>query len=120
MARKIFVTGDRSLPAPFALGAIAVILVKELRADNELTVVTGVNDGVEDAVRAFCAATDVPVEVVENGPAGENGKPDWDARHKPVAAYVDHTFLVHGDPLSSSIGKSLAGALEDDKLTVVS
>ncbi len=115
---KVFLTGDRSMPEVLAvLPTVAQItqLRKEFGPDVEL--VTGTNSGFENVVRLVCEAMDVPVLTLEQS-TGEDGKPDWDARHGQLTDF-DRVVFVHGDPLSSSIGKSLTQFVDDEKLVLL-
>lgn len=114
---KVFITGDRSAhPAMFGFAAIEL-----LRAVGRgETVVTGESAGIEDAVRQIAKQADIEIEVALDPPLGDNGKPDWDVRHKALAAQEDVRFvLIHSDPMDSRIGASLMRCVGDERLTIV-
>lgn len=114
---KVFITGDRSLPAEVALLPVSVFVIKALRDDPNVEIMTGDNLGVESAVALLGLVADFPVTVVAS-PLLE-GKVDWDARHVSLLEDPEMRILfLHGDHLASRIGKSLV-QYDDDRVTFV-
>lgn len=115
--QTVLITGDRSIdPALIAL-PVSISMIQWMHEYPGIQFLTGTNSGVEQAVRAIAEAAYMPIQVIENV-EGENGKPDWIARHTKLVDSVDHVFFFHGDPLTSSIGKSLS-VFPDDSVTYV-
>lgn len=120
---KVFLTGDRSLPEPLALlaaaSAVAQLNLKAITEGDELEIGTGDNVGFEQGVREFLEHLHVPFTTVPTGVDPDTEKPAWDTRHEVVNAGFDKVYLLHGDPLSSSIGASAMKVL-GDKVELVS
>lgn len=115
---KVFVTGDRSMDP---LTAVAVTIAQlnkfaKVKGNGEkIEVYTGdFETGVERAVRYLIG--DANVLFHDND---AEGHPDLDKLHKTAAETVDYALMIHGDPLKSRIGKSLAGHFPGDKLILV-
>lgn len=122
---RIFITGDRQFPHVPATVAAAQLL-GQIAADHSvngngepLQLVTGDNVGLEQAFRLVAEGIQLPVEVIATPePDPETGKPDWDKRHMEVELTCDKVFMLHTAPSASSIGKSLARVVSEDKIVV--
>lgn len=103
---KIFITGDRTMAVVYP-GQVAIELLRAVHAGKQI--VTGDNVGVEEFVRILCEQADIPFETLPT-PTGDDGRPDWDARH----AVVDiETVVIHADPHASSITKSIFNTIPE-------
>lgn len=109
---KIFLTGDRSRPAPvavlFAASTIAQLAITAALTPNDppLELFTGDNTGFEQGVRDFCASLGIPVTIIPTGTL-EGGEPAWDTRHEVVNAATDRIVFVHDSPMHSHVVGSL-------------
>lgn len=109
----IFVTGDRRAPELLALAPVAIeVLKRVVQSPEPVTVATGTNPGVEAAARYIAEFAGLELTVVEQSIDETTGKPNWDARHASLVA--DEVLFIHGEPETSSIGKSLGRSLSDD------
>jgi hypothetical protein len=115
---SIFLTGDRSIPSEIALvlasGAIANLGLQAAASAEPVEIWTGDSMGFEAGVREVTEALQIPIQVLGTPLLSDgSGKPDWDQRHRLADNVCDRLVIVHGDPLSSSIGASALKILGD-------
>lgn len=119
---RIFITGDRSIDPGTAVPLVTLVLLKELVPlgimPGEVTIVTGENGGVEEAVRFVTNVVGLNTEVLHNA-VGDNGYTDWDARHDIVDRTCDRALAFHPDVHSSRITKSLLARVAENKVEVI-
>lgn len=119
MTNRIFVTGDRSAHGTLA-GVLAGAEVHKLLRDNpHVEIVTGDQPGIETAVKAFCDLAGIPVQVLDTQFLEGTLRPDFTARATFLAEQGLGAVVIHPDPMSSRIYTSLAQALPEDNLTLV-
>lgn len=115
----VYVTGDRSINPLLAIMGVAA-LEKALAAKYEdLTIVTGdAPTGVESALEFLHRGSDKLI--IKPRTLKDDGKPDFDAHNKELAASgVDVVAVLHGDPLGSNIVKSIMANFPEDKVKMV-
>lgn len=119
---ELFITGDRSLPAPFAVGPVMSIMLENLfaaqRADEKLQIVTGDNDGVEAAVRYLVGELDEEIAIVAT-PRDAEGKRDWAARADALKQRGVKVIALHGAPEQSNMLKPMLGTEWDERFELV-
>lgn len=116
-----FITGDRAVPAPYAIPAVAMLMLKIMSDDPGATFATGDNQGVESAVSLVALTAGIELPTVIESPRTEAGKVDWDARHAAVLADPNvKIHFVHSEPLSSHIGASLLAFADSGRVDFVS
>lgn len=112
---KVMITGDRSLlghnAAAVAAGIIGQLGYECAVAEDKLELYTGELDGFEAAVRLIAGGLGMLCTLV---PTGDG----FDSRHELVNSFMDKVVFIHGDPLASSIGKSLVKEIDEDKLVM--
>ena len=117
MTTNIFLTGDRSAPPELAIilasSAIGSLALQASAAGEPVQIWTGDNVGFEEGVRKVAAGLGLEIQILGTPVVQETGKPDWDQRHRLVDSVCEKLYLVHGDPLSSSIGASALSVLGD-------
>lgn len=119
---QVFITGDRS---QYSVGLIGFVAIELLRAaGRQDTVLTGDNPGVEAIVRRLADDSGFPVTVVESPRDSDNPQyVDWDARHERLKETDARVIVIHGQPESSRIGRSVERTFGDagqDRVTFVS
>lgn len=111
---KLFLTGDRSF-SPIYPGLVVIEMFKaSLRGDE---VMTGDNPGVEALVREIAEQVGLGLTVVPSTTC-DDGRVDWDTRHKSLADDVA-VRVFHVEPMSSSIVKSALRTLSDERVEIV-
>lgn len=105
---KITITGDRSAP-PGACVAIVqqILLGLYAKGINDITLVVGLDKGVESAVRFVAGAAGIPLidlQFLTN---------DWEAYGLLLKENARAVFFVHSDPSSSSLYPGISGAFDD-------
>lgn len=108
----IFVTGDRSLNPVTAFGIVAPVVNKLITDHPEgVRFVTGdALSGIERAMRYVIP--DHFIHVITRTTDAE-GHTDWDASAKEAAGLADMAVVIHTDPLSSRLAKSVTKHFEN-------
>lgn len=105
----VFITGDRGVWAPSAVGVVSVEVVRALVAGD--TIMTGQERGIEEAVLFLAAETGLPVVVADPTPRSANGRRDYPTR---LASLPDDVrFVFVGDAMHSVWYKTLASHADD-------
>lgn len=118
MTKRIYITGDRSvdpLAAVQIVGATIANIAMQAKAKNEpFALITGdAPQGIESAVRYLVPKQAVKVFERERL---VDGKVDFDTQHALIKDDVDEVIFLHTDPLSSTVGKSVAKIFDADKV----
>lgn len=118
MTKRIYITGDRSinpLAAVQVVGATIANIAMKAKATNEpFALITGnAPQGIEAAVRYLVPKQ--AVKVFEREMTAE-GKVDFDTQHYLIKDDVEEVIFLHTDPLSSTVGKSVAKIFDADKV----
>ena len=104
----IYLTGDRSVEPLSAVNVTAAVLqlIVEREGPNVKIITGDAITGIERAVR-YLLPLGAVLTVAERKPkSATNEKPDFDEFHTRIKPLVDAVYIVHGDPLVSSIAKS--------------
>lgn len=118
MTKRIYITGDRSIDPLAAVqivaATIANVAVEAKKTNEPFSLVTGnAPQGIESAVRYLVPKQ--AVKVFEREKTVE-GKVDFDTQHILIKDDVDEVIFLHTDPLSSTVGKSVAKIFDADKV----
>lgn len=110
---NVFITGDRQLTS--AYGPLVAIEMLKAQAVGSKIVTTDMN-GVAAMVRDLAQRAGVDIDVI---PAPTD-KADWDMFHSAVGQSFDPEFVVvHVDPHTSSVTKSVLAVAHEDKVRIV-
>lgn len=116
---NIVITGDRSANPGAVLPIVQQTILNFLAthgaaSPSQLTLVTGLDKGVEAAARfVFNAAGFKVVDL-------EFATKDWQAYGEALKARnVDKVYFIHGDVAASSLYQGVAPAFDDDQFELV-
>lgn len=117
----VFITGDRGLPAghPVVIASVATEIIRA-QAHGDF-IATGMENGIEEVVRAFGAETGCVTTLVAETPRGDDGKRDYVQRYTDIlAANADVRFVFVGDPMACTNAKVLLASFSDteDRVTL--
>lgn len=118
MTKRIYITGDRSVNPLVAVQVVAAtisnIAMEAKAKDEPFALITGnAPQGIEAAVRYLVPKQ--AVKVFEREKDAE-GKVDFDTQHYLIKDDVEEVIFLHTDPLSSTVGKSVAKIFDADKV----
>lgn len=119
----IYVTGDRALSPWISVNLaaqvvqMALIAARKENPDEEVSLVTGDSPtGIEGALK-FLFGHDPNFTVYPRSQNAE-GKWDFDSHNKSLVASVDKVYLLHADPLNSTVAKSVIQIFPEDKVVM--
>lgn len=102
------ITGDRSMYPGIAITPVALLVAKLQAEHGPIGLVSGLNQGVEAAVRVVAEHTGVPVLELEWLTK------EWDEYGKTLQmSGAEKIFVIHGDPHVSNMYPGLISSVGD-------
>lgn len=119
----IYITGDRAINPWISVNLAAQVVqlaIMEVRKENPeevVSLVTGDSPtGIEGALK-FLFENDSNFTIYPRSQNTE-GKWDLDAHNQSLVSSVDKVYLLHSDPLNSSIAKSVMQTFPQEKVVM--
>jgi hypothetical protein len=115
--KRIFITGDRSMPAFHAAGLVNAVIEDLVRqTGGDLAIGTGsCANGIERAVRFLVPDHAMNLAHYE---MSEEGEINFESVFRELRDITDQVVFIHMDPLASHIGQALAKVFPEDMITM--
>lgn len=116
--KRIFITGDRAMPAFQSAQVVNSVLQKLVEENNgDLAVGTGTcANGIERAVRFLVPDEALNIASYELDPEGNI---DFEGTFRLLEPVTDEVVFLHLDPLASHIGRALTRTFPAEKVNIL-